>query len=159
MGEPQESLVSGTQTRRRVIAHVAALVCAVGWLCVLPAQWGGVADATAEDAPRFSVVRTATLLIRIDSRTGQVWITPPDGADGWKRVGVSVTDGGPEEDGRYQVRVMGGQRKTQLTLGNQPNLELIRMDLLSGKAWLAEALPGATWDAFDAVPSESPADP
>ena len=153
MEEIERPSARGTRSCWRSAARLAALACAVSWLGALPGGLGGVGSAAAEEGHRFTVLRASKLLIRIDSRTGQVWITPSDGDGGWKRVGAAVTEGGSEENGRYQVRVLGPQRSSTVTIGpsaQQPP-ELIRMDVLTGRAWLADARSGAVWSELEAA--------
>jgi hypothetical protein len=132
--------------RIRDLFQRAAFVCFA--VAVLLGSMGvgvALAEAPDEGVQRYQVLRTRVMLIRYDTRSGQIWTAPLAGDGGWQSIGSPAP--GPEStvDGRYAVRAM-GPPKPPAGLGGPPGaLELIRMDMESGQSWITQALPGQEW--------------
>lgn len=112
--------------------------------------------AGPENTDRYSVLRTRQLLVRIDSSSGQVWLVPTNGDGGWWALGGPPSDAGhPNESERYRVSLVMGPRGR--TLGEESS-SLLRLDMVAGRAWLAEAALGARWSEI-AEPGPATAGP
>jgi len=135
--------------RRAGGTFATALVCtlaAVLWIGCGPPEGrrggAGLADGGGQEAPeRFQFIRSARLLMRIDTRSGQVSFVPKSGDGGWTALGARPAGrGGPDTDNRYGLYVIDKDQ-------NGP--QLLRVDRVSGQAWIARARDGAEWMAIE----------
>ncbi len=99
-------------------------------------------------ATRFDVLRLRSELVRVDTRTGQIWLTPLDGAGGWVAVGSPASPEEASEDGRFAVKAVAPTRAPRFGEAPPPP-ELIRMDLEGGGVWTMLAARGSEWDEVD----------
>jgi hypothetical protein len=114
-------------------------------------EGGGTATApdtaaTASSDP-FTFIRTREAVVRTDSSTGQVWFASVDGEGGWLDLG-SVPDaaGQPNNAGRYSViSVAAPQKPGAATMSRRPEIQLMRLDGATGRAWLAQLRRSAQW--------------
>jgi len=112
-------------------------------------------DAKAS-GPRFELTGSGEYLFRIDTQTGQVWAVPTNGDGGWQPVGSAAAASG--QDGRFGLVVLAGRRaRTALGGGGSSTPRMLRTDGLTGRAWLADALPTGEWTQISDPDSTIPA--
>lgn len=100
------------------------------------------AEAVEQSVERYQFTRSARVLVRIDTATGQTWFVSTTGDGGWEPAG-STPDalGKPSLPGRYRVYTLEGSRRPA---GN-PTHRLLRVDGETGRAWTMELLEDPDW--------------
>lgn len=143
-----DSTRRATLRRRFASVHVrrGIVVGSVVWLglalaCGPPAGSGGGGGMDSQNH-EFEFARSTKYLIRVATRTGQVWRVPISGDGGWQPTGdAPESDGKVETPGRYRVNYVppgrgpGGRRVGQL----------LRMDLEGGRVWVMDSEGDTDW--------------
>ena len=141
--------MNGDSTTRLLLAGilVALIVLIVRSFAAGAPVVPGAAPArvSAEDPEwgRYQITSTragAPMLLRTDTKTGQVWKLELRGGGVWQSF-AEPTEGGPEDPGWARYQVIGTRAGTPM---------LIRIDTVTGQAWQLALRGGdGTWHPFE----------
>jgi hypothetical protein len=148
----------GVSTHRSITSMIAPLDRALGIALASLLATAGLALADApidEGVERFDVLRLRADLVRVDTRTGQIWLAPLGGEGGWLALGEPVVAAEASEDGRFVVKALAPSHATRI---GEPRSapELIRMDLEEGGVWKTHAVVGSSWMAVEDPTTAAP---
>jgi len=127
-----------------------------GLVCMIVAAFliGGLPSlATALEGERYVLKLTRSLLVRLDSETGRVWLAAKNGDGGWHEIGSSPDLAGePQAKGRFGIIVLKSAPARHLTLGGaggpDSRATLILTDGSTGRAWVGRASHDTEWEAI-----------
>ncbi|MDG2333057.1 MAG: HEAT repeat domain-containing protein [Myxococcota bacterium] len=92
---------------------------------------------------RFQFVRAGTLILRVDTQLGVVWVVEETGDGGWVMLGATPDDDDePNWNGRYALFSLKPAK-----LGGPARL--LRSDRATGRSWLALAEEGSRWSIIE----------